>query len=200
MKYIYFAKHRRFISRLMSVALIGIILFTRTTIENELMKIVLDKAGLLLITLGALGRIWAYMYIAGYKINTLVQEGPYSTVRNPLFFFSFLGTVGIALATENIIFMVLIIMLFLIYYPFVILHEEEELKNIHKENFFKYAQNTPRFLPRFSKLTQPIKYEVNAKVFNRIFVSVIWFFIAYIFIFFIKFMHSKGLIPLLLDI
>jgi protein-S-isoprenylcysteine O-methyltransferase Ste14 len=200
MKYIYFAKHRRFISRLMSVALIGIILFTRTTIENELMKIVLDKAGLLLITLGALGRIWAYMYIAGYKITTLVQEGPYSTVRNPLFFFSFLGTVGIALATENIIFMVLIIMLFLIYYPFVILHEEEELKNIHKENFFKYAQNTPRFLPRFSKLTQPIKYEVNAKVFNRIFVSVIWFFIAYIFIFFIKFMHSKGLIPLLLDI
>jgi protein-S-isoprenylcysteine O-methyltransferase Ste14 len=200
MKYIYFAKHRRFISRLMSVALIGIILFTRTTIENELMKIVLDKAGLLLITLGALGRIWAYMYIAGYKITTLVQEGPYSTVRNPLFFFSFLGTVGIALATENIIFMVLIIMLFLIYYPFVILHEEEELKNIHKENFFKYAQNTPRFLPRFSRLTQPIKYEVNAKVFNRIFVSVIWFFIAYIFIFFIKFMHSKGLIPLLLDI
>lgn len=200
MKYIYFAKHRRFISRLMSVALIGIILFTRTTIENELMKIVLDKAGLLLITLGALGRIWTYMYIAGYKITTLVQEGPYSTVRNPLFFFSFLGTVGIALATENIIFMVLIIMLFLIYYPFVILHEEEELKDIHKENFFKYAQNTPRFLPRFSRLTQPIKYEVNAKVFNRIFVSVIWFFIAYIFIFFIKFMHSKGLIPLLLDI
>ncbi len=200
MKYIYFAKHRRFISRLMSVALIGIILFTRTTIENELMKIVLDKAGLLLITLGALGRIWAYMYIAGYKITTLVQEGPYSTVRNPLFFFSFLGTVGIALATENIIFMVLIIMLFLIYYPFVILHEEEELKDIHKENFFKYAQNTPRFLPRFSRLTQPIRYEVNAKVFNRIFVSVIWFFIAYIFIFFIKFMHSKGLIPLLLDI
>jgi protein-S-isoprenylcysteine O-methyltransferase Ste14 len=200
MEYIYFAKYRRFISRLMSVALIGIILFTRTTIENELMKIVLDKAGLLLITIGALGRIWTYMYIAGYKITTLVQEGPYSTVRNPLFFFSFLGTVGIALATENIIFMALIIMLFLIYYPFVILYEEAELRNIHKENFFKYAQNTPRFIPRFSKLTQPIKYEVNAKVFNRIFVSVIWFFIAYIFINFIKFMHSKGLIPLLLDI
>jgi protein-S-isoprenylcysteine O-methyltransferase Ste14 len=200
MKYLYFAKYRRFISRLMSVALVGIILFTRTTIENELIKIVLDKAGLLLITLGALGRIWTYMYIAGYKITTLVQEGPYSTVRNPLFFFSFLATIGIALATENVIFMVLIILLFLIYYPFVILHEEEELINIHKENFFKYAQNTPRFIPRLSKLTQPIKYEVNAKVFNRIFVSVIWFFIAYIFINFIKFMHSKGLIPLLLDI
>lgn len=199
MKYTYFAKYRRFISRLLSVALFGILIFTRTTIESDLMEMVLDKAGLFLITLGALGRIWAYMYIAGYKITTLVQEGPYSTVRNPLFFFSFLATVGIALATENYIFMVVIITLFLIYYPFVILHEEEELKNIHKENFDTYAEKTPRFIPKFSKLTQPIKYEVNAKVFNRIFLSVIWFFIAYIFINVIKSMHSKGLIPLVLE-
>ena len=65
-------------------------------IEESLMLLACFMAGI-----GAFGRIWCSLYIAGYKNNVLVIEGPYSMCRNPLYFFSFIGGLGVACATET---------------------------------------------------------------------------------------------------
>jgi protein-S-isoprenylcysteine O-methyltransferase Ste14 len=45
--------------------------------------------GIVLIVICILGRTWASLYIGGRKIDELVTVGPYSTMRNPLYFFPF---------------------------------------------------------------------------------------------------------------
>ena len=69
---------------------------TSPLIEESLMLLACFMAGI-----GAFGRIWCSLYIAGYKNNVLVTDGPYSMCRNPLYFFSFVGGIGVSCATET---------------------------------------------------------------------------------------------------
>ena len=54
---------------------------TSPLIEESLMLLACFMAGI-----GAFGRIWCSLYIAGYKNNVLVTDGPYSMCRNPALF------------------------------------------------------------------------------------------------------------------
>ena len=87
----------------------------------------LDFAGLICIIISAFGRVWCSVYIAGYKTTALVESGPYSMTRNPLYLFSLIGTVGIGLASGSILILLLLMLCFGTYYPLVIRHEEKSL-------------------------------------------------------------------------
>lgn len=49
---------------------------------------VLFLLGTILVGIGSLGRMWCSLYIAGYKREQLIADGPYSMCRNPLYFAS----------------------------------------------------------------------------------------------------------------
>ena len=53
-----------------------------TTIESLQMSIL----GFILVVFGSFGRIWASLYIEGNKTKNLITAGPFSMVRNPLYF------------------------------------------------------------------------------------------------------------------
>ena len=74
------------------------------------------------------GRIWCLTYSSGYKSSELVTQGPYSVSRNPLYFFSFIGLIGIGLATETFTLTLFLIAFFALVYPAVIAGEEEFLR------------------------------------------------------------------------
>jgi hypothetical protein len=151
---------------------------------------------------GVLGRLWSSMYICGYKSFELIKAGPYAAVRNPLYIFSFIGVSGIALSTQNYIFIGLILALFLIYYPLVIISEENKLKKMHQDKFVDYMRETPRFIPKFSRFTMPEKqeiYRINVKSFSKAFLDSTWFFIFYVLIDIIKILQSKGVIPIIIN-
>lgn len=93
---------------------------TSPLIEESLMLLACFMAGI-----GAFGRIWCSLYIAGYKNNVLVTDGPYSMCRNPLYFFSFVGGIGVSCATETFTIPLLTALAFGIYYPSVIRKEQE---------------------------------------------------------------------------
>ena len=116
---------RILISRIMAVALFSVFLFTRTEIKNDAVSAWLDNLGLFFISVGALGRIWSSLFICGHKSVEIIDQGPYSAVRNPLYLFSFVAVIGIALSTENWIFMAMILILFIAYYPFVLNSPQE---------------------------------------------------------------------------
>ncbi|MCB0335978.1 MAG: isoprenylcysteine carboxylmethyltransferase family protein, partial [Bdellovibrionales bacterium] len=110
-----------------------------------LVEIIFFFCGIVLVGVASLGRLWCTVYIAGNKTGVLVTEGPFSLCRNPLYFFSLLGAVGVGLATETITIPILILVLFAFWYPLVIKDEEERLREVHGAAYGKYCEKVPRF-------------------------------------------------------
>ncbi len=131
--------------------------------------------GAVLVGIASLGRLWCSLYIAGYKTEVLVTEGPYSFSRNPLYFFSFLGGVGVGFASETFLIPTIIFIVFTIYYPFVIKSEEAELQKLFGKKYDTYRKNVPMFFPDMSKLREPEEYVVRPKIFKRHMVDALWF-------------------------
>lgn len=139
---------RTLISLLFGLAIGCVLLFGETRwettpiIEESLMLIACFMAGI-----GAFGRIWCSLYIAGYKNNVLLIEGPYSMCRNPLYFFSFIGGVGVACATETFTIPLLTALAFGMYYPSIIRKEQERLICLFGTLYRQYCREEPSFVP-----------------------------------------------------
>jgi hypothetical protein len=77
--------------------------------------------GLVIVSIATSGRIWCSFYLSGHKDSKLTTEGPFSLCRNPLYFFSSLGVIGIGLCTETLTIPVTFALIFAIYYPALLL-------------------------------------------------------------------------------
>ncbi len=132
-------------------------------------------AGLVLVGIATVGRLWCSLYISGRKDTELTTAGPYSITRNPLYFFSFLGFIGLGLATETVSVAVGFAVVFLFGYQPVIQREEEFLRLRFGQAFSDYCARTPRFFPRFEGLREPEQYTVNPRLFRRTMGDVLWF-------------------------
>lgn len=193
--YEFFSKKRILFSRVIALIFIIVLLGRKPDVTNEILFVIFSMIGLILTGVGALGRVWASMYIYGYKTKKLINEGPYSVVRNPLYCVSFIGAVGLAIASMNLLFLILLIVAYLTYYPLVVRSEEEGLKKALGEDYLNYIKTVPRFIPKFSLFKLPEVYDVNAKKYVRAFVDAIWFFVAYGVITVLAIMHLKNIIP-----
>ncbi|MGN6546206.1 MAG: methyltransferase family protein [Aureliella sp.] len=156
--------------------------------------------GLLLAGVGALGRIWCSAYIAGYKNGSLVTEGPYSICRNPLYFFSFVGSIGVGFATETATIPLLVAAAFAIYYPAVIKGEEKFLLSRHGEEYAEYMRRVPRFFPSLRLLAEKEAATVHLVIFRKHQVSAVWFVWLPAFLEGIEYLHHARLFPCYLSI
>ncbi|MCD6327292.1 isoprenylcysteine carboxylmethyltransferase family protein [bacterium] len=143
--------------------------------DSSLVASLLFLAGCTLAAIGSLGRLWCSLYIAGYKTEQLITAGPYSITRNPLYFFSFLGALGVGLASETLVIPAVILVAFAVYYPAVIRAEEKRLNKIYGEKLAEYIRNTPKFFPQMSLLKEPEEYVVRPVKFRRHISSALWF-------------------------
>jgi hypothetical protein len=147
-----------------------------------------------------MGRLWCSVYIAGYKTDKLITQGPYSMCRNPLYFFSLLGALGVGFATGTFLFPLLILIAFGWYYPFVIKSEEAGLMKMHKSEFEIYVKKVPRFFPKISLLQEPDEYIVKPIVFKEHIFSALWFVWFPGIIAFIKGLHDIKILPMIFKI
>jgi protein-S-isoprenylcysteine O-methyltransferase Ste14 len=143
--------------------------------KNIMITYFLTFLGIFLVAIASLGRMWCSLYIAGYKDNKLITEGPYSLCRNPLYFFSLIGVIGIGCATKTFTLPIVFIILFSSYYRFVIKSEEERLKQLFGAEFEEYAKTVPAFFPSFSTFYEPDNYIVKPSVYRRHVFSALWF-------------------------
>jgi protein-S-isoprenylcysteine O-methyltransferase Ste14 len=143
--------------------------------KNIIITYLLFFLGIILVAIASLGRMWCSLYIAGYKDSKLITEGPYSLCRNPLYFFSMIGVIGIGCATKTFTIPILFIILFSSYYRFVIKSEEARLKQLFGAVFEEYAKTVPAFFPRFSTFYEPENYNVKPSVYRRHIFSALWF-------------------------
>jgi len=138
-----------------------------------------ELLGFGLLVVAALGRLWCLSYIAGFKNEVLVTEGPYSVVRNPLYVFNFIGAVGFGLAVENPLLAALLALGFFMLYPGVVRLEEERMELLFGESFARYSETTPRWLPQWSNFHEPETWTINPQRFRAGLVNAMWFLWAF---------------------
>jgi len=169
-------KQRKIFTHIFSMVLGVLILFSQSRWEGcYLVADIFFLAGIILVGVATVGRLWCSLYICGHKTKNLITVGPYSVCRNPLYFFSFLGGIGIGFASETLTVTLLIFSGFLFYYPFVIRAEEKKLRRIHGIDFDRYMSKTPRFFPSLSGLYEPEEYTVRPRLFKRRIFDALWF-------------------------
>jgi protein-S-isoprenylcysteine O-methyltransferase Ste14 len=139
-----------------------------------------ELLGFALLVIAALGRLWCLSYISGFKNEILVTEGPYSVVRNPLYVFNFVGTVGFGLAVENPVLAALLAVGFLVFYPSVVRREEATIAQQFGDSFARYCESTPRWIPRWSNFHEPETWTIVPRRFRAGLLSTMWFLWAYL--------------------
>jgi protein-S-isoprenylcysteine O-methyltransferase Ste14 len=196
-----FLNNRARVSKVFGTALIILVLFSSSAWEGR--KLISDGlfvAGAFLVGIATVGRLWCSLYISGYKNNSLITSGPYSLTRNPLYFFSLIGSVGVGLATETLIVPLIILIGFSLYYPHVIREEEKRLENIHGKSFGDYCEETPGFFPTFSRFTEPDSYIVKPKIFRKRVLNSLWFVWILGVFELVEALHEYGVIPIFIKL
>lgn len=180
-----------------SVLVISLILFSSSRWEDTfpLLSALLSLVGILLVTIGSMGRLWCSLYIGGYKTDRLITAGPYSMCRNPLYFFSLLGGTGVGLITENFTIPLLFLCGFCLYYPFVILSEQKHLLTIHGKEYETYLRTVPSFFPKPALLREPAEYVVKIHIFGRRMLGALYFIWLSGIIELIEDLHQVKLLP-----
>ncbi|UXU76065.1 MULTISPECIES: methyltransferase family protein [unclassified Paracoccus (in: a-proteobacteria)] len=107
----------------------------------------IESLGILLLLAGVLGRFWSILYVGGLKNRVVMQDGPYSMTRNPLYFFSTVAATGIGLMFGAVGFALMIggtvgVILWL-----TARREAAFLSQEFGPEYDAYAARTPFFLP-----------------------------------------------------
>ena len=171
-------KKRTFITWMLAPAWLALLVATQPEGFETLGYSLIEFLGFFLVFSAVLGRLWCTLYIGGRKDAELCQRGPYSLSRNPLYFFSFLGLVGVCLAAQNILLMIISASAFTLYYRSVILNEERRLLSLFGADYVLYMARVPRFFPRLDYPDGEDTVIVNASAFIRSLRDVAWFLVA----------------------
>jgi hypothetical protein len=107
----------------------------------------IEWTGIALIIVCIVGRTWCSLYIGGRKIDHLVTLGPYSVVRNPLYFFSILGAAGAGAQHGSAVSALALGALAWLVFHVVVLKEERVMAERYGATFASYQAAVPRFLP-----------------------------------------------------
>lgn len=129
--------------------------------------LLLHSLGILAIIAAVLGRFWAILYIGGRKNATVMQDGPYSLCRHPLYAFSIIGVAGFGLALGSIVLAVTLGALGATVLWLTARREERFLRATFGPDYAEYAERVPRLLPRLSRFRTAPKITVDLGILRR---------------------------------
>ena len=131
------------------VLLLPLITFTSSAWDGQpLLAALLFLAGLFLVIAAVLGRFWAILYIGGRKNQMIMQDGPYSICRHPLYLSSTVGATGFGLMLGSVVLMAVIGGVTLLILSTTAAREETFLRE-------KFARRIENFLPQVFFLSFP---------------------------------------------
>ncbi len=124
----------------------------------------LQLTGLACIACAALGRVWASVFIAGYKDASLVRSGPYAALRHPLYALSLLAAVGVGLTTRSVAITLGLVAALGAIHAAAARREDALLRARHGAAFDEYRRAVRAFLPRWSAYAVPEQLEIRPRV------------------------------------
>ncbi len=131
------------------VVLLPLVLFAMPVWEQthwlfELFEVL----GITLVIVGVLGRFWAILYIGGRKNHLVLQDGPYSICRHPLYLFSTISVAGFGLMLGSLLMTAVFTVLTFAILWTTAANEETRLRQNFGTDYDAYAARVPRILPR----------------------------------------------------
>lgn len=116
----------------------------------------------------------------GQVADTLNTTGIYSVVRHPLYVGNFLMWLSPALLTGNVWFVIAFCLFYWVYYERIMYAEEQFLRGKFGDQYLKWSDNVPAFLPNFKnfkKSNLPFSWKkVLKKEKNGLFALILIFF------------------------
>ena len=104
---------------------------------------ILVGVGLTIIGLGI--RTWACGHLE--KEKELTTSGPYRYTRNPLYFGNLLIGLGIVIASQSWWVLGCAFVVFVIFYPVIILSEKQKMEGLFPIEYATYKKHVPLFFP-----------------------------------------------------
>jgi protein-S-isoprenylcysteine O-methyltransferase Ste14 len=157
----------------------------------------IEYLGIGLLLLCVLGRAWCTLYIGGRKKSELVQEGPYSVTRNPLYVFSIVGAAGVGASSGSLVAIALAAVACYAVFAVVVVKEETFLSARFAEAFEEYCARVPRFWPRVSQWRDVETVETSPRLVLISFADGLFFFLTIPLVEFTEYLHTIGLLPTL---
>jgi protein-S-isoprenylcysteine O-methyltransferase Ste14 len=193
-------QHYRRIILAIVLALVGFALLFVATPKDDIYHSYFEAFGIGMIAIGILGRMWCTLYIGGRKSQTIVDKGPYSISRNPLYVFSSIGAAGVGAQTGSVIVALLTGLGCVIAFYLVIKYEEQHLSALFGESYETYKSRVPRLLPKFSLFSDSLILDVNTTRLYSTFKDGLVFFVALPLFEIIETLQKAEVLPVLLHI
>jgi protein-S-isoprenylcysteine O-methyltransferase Ste14 len=146
-----YQRWRRRVLAILLAILVAVLFFCQSAFPpNTRIHEFVETAGILLIFLGIVGRLWSTLYIGGRKSAQVVTGGPYSITRNPLYLFSSIAAIGVGAQMGSFVIAAGFGVLCAVAFHFVILREEKYLTEALGSPYRAYVARVPRFFPKLS--------------------------------------------------
>lgn len=158
------------------VLMLPLLIFTRPAIEFAgLAGELTELTGVFLVIFAVLGRFWSILYSGSQKNARVVQEGPYSVCRHPLYFFSTLGVAGLGLMTDSYLLFLLLTALAASVLTVTARKEESYLRETFGAEYEAYAARVPMIFPNPALYTSPPAVTVSVGPLRRNFIDAMVF-------------------------
>lgn len=184
--------------RLVLAALISIIalfLVFGASVQTEDMHERIEWIGQMLILIGIGGRLWSTLYIGGRKSSEVVQTGPYSITRNPLYFFSAVAAAGVGGQMGSLALTIVFGVLCWVAFSIVIRREEDFLSAKLGKPYLDYIARVPRFMPNPSLYRDEEFVTFRPTLLSRTLKDGLAFFISVPLFELIETLQNNGTIP-----
>lgn len=191
---------RKLVLYALGAAAIGVLLFGHSvwpdTDEHGLHEMI-EQAGLALLFVAIIGRTWCSLYIGGRKKAAIVDTGPYSICRNPLYFFSFIGAAGAGAQFGSLTAALAGAIVTVLVFAVVVRKEERFLTERFGEAYLAYKARVPRFVPDLRLWRNVDTLEIRPQLVVRTFIDACVFLAAIPVAEGIEMAQAHGLLPIL---
>ena len=157
----------------------------------------IEWAGIAMITVCILGRTWCILYIGKRKNFELIQDGPYSIARHPLYVFSIIGASGVGAQAGG--FTAALVGGFVTWAILLRMSqvEEDNMIELFGAKYFEYMVRVPRFMPNFSLFHSRKTLEVYPRRIAVTFFDAAIFFMAVPVMEAFDYLHDANILPTL---
>jgi protein-S-isoprenylcysteine O-methyltransferase Ste14 len=169
-------RYRKLLDWFLFAGIFAVVIFSPSLPQRTYVIEYLETLSYLLVAVATVGRVWCGIYIFGHKSKVLCQDGPYSICRNPLYLFSFLGAMGVVIASNRILVIIGFASISCFYYFLVVKSEEKRLAQLFGRKYENYCSTVPRFRPNFRSYWSRERVETNPHLVFRSIVKNTWFF------------------------
>jgi len=157
----------------------------------------IEILGFILIAICVLGRTWSTHYIGGKKKTELVDVGPYSMCRNPLYVFTLIGAAGMGFTTGAATYGIVFGLVCFVIFDQVIRREETFLADAFGAPFQRYLATVPRWMPRLSLWADVDEIVVRPKLILITFRDACLLLLAFPYFEGIEYLQGAGILPVL---